>query len=92
MLLGSVASCDEPDATSQKSYGRAYPERRAPTVMQHEISNERWRKAGASADPSKNPAVGDASLAHGNPTRDELIGRGINDRFPGTEQKSNRNE
>src|SRR6201987_3072085 len=87
MLLWSVASGNVPHDPSQKADDRAHPERRSPSIVDHQVGDERRRQAGASADAGEYPAIRNAALAHGNPTCHKLIGRRINDRFPSAEKK-----
>ena len=92
MLRGRVASGDEPHDPSKQSDEGTYPERSAPTVMNHHVSDEWRREASAGTDAGEDPAVRNAALAHGNPARDELIGRRIDDRFARAQKKPDRHE
>src|SRR5271154_175068 len=92
MLRRSIASRNEPHGSGQKPNHRAHPERRTPTIMHHDVSDQRRGKPSPGADACKYPAIGNTALADWNPARDELIGRRINYGLAGPERETDRNK
>ena len=92
MLSGRVASDKKPHRAGGESDDRADPERRPPAVMDHDVSDDQRRKAGARSHSGEDPSVGDAAFRSRNPASDELIGRGIDDRFAGAQKKTDRDK
>ena len=85
---GSVARGHEPNQAGSSSYKSAYPERSAPTVVNHNVGDERRRETRAGSDTGEDPAVSNAALGHGNPARYKPIGCRIDHRLARAEQKT----
>src|SRR5258708_5164781 len=92
MLSGVIASVDKPHRAGGESNDGADPERRPPTVVGHDVSDEQGGEAGARSYTGENPSIRNAALGGRNPARNKLIGRGIDNRFARTEKKPDRNE
>src|SRR6266851_5535379 len=92
MLSGVVASGDKPHCSSGESNDGAYPERRTPAVMNHDVGDEQRRESGARTYTGKDPAVRDATLGGRNPARNKLIGGFIFNGSATTEKKTDADE
>src|SRR6266567_2242380 len=92
MLGRRVASTQKPYRPGGEPDDGAQPEGRPPAVTNHDLSDEQRRKAGPRSYTGKNPSIRNAALGSRNPARDELIGRGIDDRFPCAQKKSDHDE
>src|SRR5579863_4349602 len=92
MLGRRIASYEQPDRSGHEADDRADPKRRAPSVVDHHVGDERRGETRARANAGEDPAVGNAAFLHWNPARDELVRRGINDSLARTQQKANSNE
>src|SRR5580700_1705632 len=89
MFGGSVARGNKPARPGEQPKDGAPPERRAPTVVNHHVGDERRRESGAGSDAGEDPAIGYATLANWNPARHKLIGCWIDNRLARAEQKTN---
>src|ERR1700759_1297189 len=92
MVCRIVACCEVPDTSGKESDDCAHPEGRAPSVVNHEIRDERRREARTRPDSGEDPAIGDTTFADRNPASDELIRRRVNDCLSGPEKKSDGNK
>ncbi len=92
MLSGVIASVDKPHRAGGESNDGADPERRPPTVVGHDVSDEQGGEAGARSYTGENPSIRNAALGGRNPARNKLIGRGIDNRFARTEKKADRDQ
>src|SRR5207237_8131878 len=75
-----------------ESENRARPERRTPTVMDHDVSDKQRRKASTRSHSGKYPSIRDTALADRNPAGNKLIGRGIDDSLARAQKKSHCDE
>src|ERR1700733_16104455 len=92
MLSGSIASDKKPHRSGNESDDGTYPKQGSPAVMDHQVCDDQWRKAGPRSSSGEDPAIRDAALRGRNPARDELIGGRIDDGLPGAKKKTNRDE
>src|SRR5258708_6523848 len=92
MLSGCVARIKKPHRSRGEADQGAYQERRPPAVTKHDVSNEHRCKSSSRPHTGENPAIRDTAFRGWNPARDELIGRGIDHRFAGTQKKADRDE
>src|SRR6266446_6873743 len=72
--------------------GVSRAKRPAPAVVNHNVRDQARGDAGTHTDAGKYHPVRDSSLLRGNPSRDELIGRGKHDGFSGPEEKAHRGQ
>src|SRR5215467_13981716 len=60
--------------------------------MGHQVSDDGRGDAASDADTGKDDAIGNTALIARNPARDELVRRGVNDRFARTQQKPQKDQ
>ncbi len=92
MFGWSIASRSKPNRTGDQSDHSTRPKRGTPSIVDHQVGDERRREAGTGSDPSEDPAVGDSALVDRNPAREKLIRGRIDDGLARAEKEANRHE
>src|SRR5579885_2874682 len=92
MLRRIVASRHEPYTSCNESDDRAHPKGRAPSMVNHEVGDQRRCEPRSGAYAGENPAVRNAAFAYRDPAGDELICCGIDYCLSGAEEESHGHE
>src|SRR5437763_16496547 len=87
-----IASRNKPHRTGDESNHCAYPKRRTPAVVNHQVSDKARAQSRSGAYPCEDPTIGNAALAPRNPTRDELTGSRVNHGLASAEKKPDAHE
>ena len=92
MLGRRIARGKVPHNSSHQSDSSTHPERSSPSIVQHDVRDQRRREARSCANASKDPAISDAALLTGNPGSNEAVRRGVNHGLASSENETDCNK
>ncbi len=92
MLLWFISRDQIPEGARTQPDQRAHPKRGAPAVVAHHVADQAGSDARACSDARENHSIGYAALLRGNPLRDELVRRGVDNGFAGAQKKTHQHE
>src|ERR1700676_5199672 len=92
MTFGPVPRDEIPENSREQPEECANPKRRAPTVMDHYITNKNWGDSSSGPDAREDHTVRYAAFLRGDPLRHELVRRRIDDSLSGSEEKAHQNK